>query len=132
MIASEENPAAMRVDKWLWCTRFFKSRAQASEAVAGGLVHVNDERVKASRLVRADDRIRITRDEYRIEVIVLGIPARRGPAPEARAHYSETPESIAARETRRELARLSAPAPDGRPDKHARRILRELKKESRG
>jgi ribosome-associated heat shock protein Hsp15 len=95
--------------------------------VAGGLVHVNDERVKPSRLVHPEDRIRITRDEMRMEVIVQSIPVRRGPAPEARTHYLETPESIAARETRRELSRLSAPAPDGRPDKHARKALRELK-----
>jgi ribosome-associated heat shock protein Hsp15 len=95
--------------------------------VTGGLVHVNDERVKPSREVRIDDRIRITRDEQRIELIVQGIPTRRGPAPEARTHYVETDESIAARERRRELARLAAPAPTSRPDKHGRRALRELK-----
>lgn len=122
-----EGSAGLRVDKWLWCARFFKSRSQATEAVTGGLVHVNDERVKPSRVVHVKDRIRITRDEVRIELIVEGIPVRRGPAPEARTHYTETPESIKARETRRELARLSAPAPQGRPDKHARRALRELK-----
>lgn len=120
--------AGLRIDKWLWCARFFKSRSQATEAVLGGLVHVNDERVKPSRLVRIHDRIRITRDESKFEVVVQGIPVRRGPAPEARTHYVETPESIAARETRRELARLSAPAPQGRPDKHARRVLRDLKR----
>jgi ribosome-associated heat shock protein Hsp15 len=119
----------IRIDKWLWCARFFKSRSQATAAVAGGLVHVNDERVKPSRLVQLQDRIRITRDEMRIEIIVQGMPERRGPAPEARSHYLETPESLAARETRRELARLSGPAPDGRPDKHARRAIRELKKQ---
>jgi ribosome-associated heat shock protein Hsp15 len=125
---AEAGGAGLRIDKWLWCARFFKSRAQATEAVLGGLVHVNDERVKPSRLVRIHDRIRITRDESKFEIVVQGIPVRRGPAPEARTHYVETPESIAARETRRELARLSAPAPQGRPDKHARRVLRELKR----
>ena len=123
----DNKPAGLRIDKWLWCTRFFKSRAQATDAVAGGLVHVNDERVKPSRLVHCEDRIRITRDEMRMEVVVQGIPSRRGPAPEARTHYVETPESIAARERRRELSRLAAPAPDGRPDKHARKVLREMK-----
>jgi ribosome-associated heat shock protein Hsp15 len=118
----------LRIDKWLWCARFFKSRAQATTAVAGGLVHVNDERVKPSRLVHIGDRIRITRDEMRIEVIVQGIPVRRGPAPEARMHYLETPESIAAGEARRAFARVAPPAPAGRPDKHERRALRELKK----
>jgi ribosome-associated heat shock protein Hsp15 len=117
----------MRLDKWLWCARFYKSRSLATAAVAGGLVHVNDERVKPSRLVHVTDRIRITRNEDRIEIIVQGIPERRGPATEARTHYSETPESIAARERRRELNRLAAPAPSTRPDKHARRALREMK-----
>lgn len=117
----------MRLDKWLWCARFYKSRSLATAAVAGGLVHVNDERVKPSRLVHVTDRIRITRNEDRIEIIVQGIPERRGPATEARTHYSETPESIAAREHRRELNRLAAPAPSTRPDKHARRALREMK-----
>lgn len=88
---------------------------------------MNDERVKPSRVVHVEDRIRITRDAERIEVIVQGIPVRRGPAPEARTHYVETAESIAARERRRELNRLAAPAPTSRPDKHARRALRQMK-----
>ena len=125
---NEPPEEGLRIDKWLWCTRFFKSRSQATAAVAGGLVHINDERVKPSRLVQMNDRIRITRDELRMEIVVQGMPQRRGPAPEARSHYEETPESIAARETRRELARLSGPATSGRPDKHTRRAIRELKK----
>ena len=124
---SKANESGLRLDKWLWCARFYKSRAQATTAVAGGLVHVNDERVKPSRLVQIEDRIRITRDEVRMEIIVQGIPARRGPAPEARTHYLETPQSVAARETRRELARLSGPSPQGRPDKHARKAIRDMK-----
>jgi ribosome-associated heat shock protein Hsp15 len=127
---SEERGATaqLRIDKWLWCTRFYKSRAQATQAVAGGLVHVNGERVKPSRLVHANDRIGITRDEIRIEVIVQGIPIRRGPASEARVFYVETPESVAAREARRERARLAPPAPESRPEKHERRALRELRR----
>ena|SRR5688572_12994208 len=123
-----EKAAGLRIDKWLWCTRFYKSRSQATDAVAGGLVHVNGERVKPSRAVHMDDRIEITRDELRIEVVICGLPARRGPAPEARSHYVETEASIAARERQRERSRLAPPAPEGRPDKHARRILRDLRR----
>ena len=124
----EAETAGLRIDKWLWCTRFYKSRSQATTAVAGGLVHVNGERVKPSRAVHLDDRIEITRDELRFEVVILGLPVRRGPAPEARSHYVETDASVAAREQRRERARLAPPAPEGRPDKHARRILRDLRR----
>lgn len=127
-MSEQHSGASLRIDKWLWCARFFKSRALATQAVTGGLVHVNGERVKPSRTIQPDDRLQITRDEQRMEVIVTAIPARRGPAPEASACYTETPESIAAREHRKALARLAPPAPRGRPDKHARRSLRELRR----
>jgi ribosome-associated heat shock protein Hsp15 len=71
----------------------------------------------------------ITRDELRFEVIVTGLPVRRGPAPEARKHYIETEASVAAREERRQRAQQAPPAPDGRPDKHARRALRVLRRQ---
>lgn len=125
---SAGDQAGLRIDKWLWFARLFKSRSQATDAVAGGLVHVNGDRVKPSRVVHVDDRLHITKDETRLEVIVRGMPVRRGPAPEARLHYEETPESIAAREQQRERNRHAAPAPDGRPDKHARRVLRDLRR----
>jgi ribosome-associated heat shock protein Hsp15 len=122
-----EQPG-LRIDKWLWCARFFKSRAQATAAVAGGLVHVNGERVKPARAVHVDDRVEITRDELRMELVIRGLPVRRGPAPEARTHYTETEASVAAREQQRERSRLAPPAPQGRPDKHARRLLRDLRR----
>jgi ribosome-associated heat shock protein Hsp15 len=124
----ESTESGLRIDKWLWCARFYKSRSQATAAVAGGLVHLNGERVKPSRAVHVDDRIEITRDEQRFEVVVRGLPVRRGPAPEARGHYAETEASIAAREQQRERSWLAPPAPDGRPDKHARRMLRNLRR----
>jgi ribosome-associated heat shock protein Hsp15 len=124
----QQTETGLRIDKWLWCARFFKSRAQATAAVAGGLVHVNGERVKPSRAVHVDDRVEITRDEQRFEVVIRSLPVRRGPAPEARTHYVETEASVAAREQQRERSRLAPPAPAGRPDKHARRLLRDLRR----
>jgi ribosome-associated heat shock protein Hsp15 len=123
------DPPSLRIDKWLWCARFFKSRSLAQEAVEGGHVQVNGERAKASRPVRIGDLLRITRERERYEVEVTGIPLRRGPAPEARQHYRETPQSEAARAHARELDRLSAPVSGGRPDKRERRdLIRVLKR----
>ena len=119
--------ATLRVDKWLWHTRFFKTRSLAQEAVDGGHVQLNGERVKAARTVRAGDLLRIVRDRERMEVVVVGIPARRGPAAEAQKHYAETDESRVARERQRELNRLSMPVPEGKPDKRARRELMRLR-----
>ncbi|HET7203305.1 MAG TPA: RNA-binding S4 domain-containing protein [Steroidobacteraceae bacterium] len=120
---SSSGGVGLRVDKWLWCTRFFKTRSVAQTAVEGGHVHVNGDRVKASRQVKVGDRLLITRALERYEVDVLSIPERRGPAPEARRHYRETPESEAARAHVRELDRLSGPVSQGRPDKRGRRDL---------
>lgn len=90
-------------------------------------MHVNGERVKASRDVKLGDRLEVTRAEHTMEVIVRGIPLRRGPAPEAQRAYEETEQSVQRRAQRREHARYAPPAPQGRPDKHARRALRSLK-----
>jgi len=122
----DRDEAGLRIDKWLWCARFFKTRSLASVAVAGGKVHVNRERVKPSRIVRAGDVLDITVGFDAITVEVLAIPARRGPAPEARLSYRESEASIARRERMREqrrLAALAAPQTDGRPDKRTRREL---------
>jgi ribosome-associated heat shock protein Hsp15 len=133
MVAHPDPPpthaaAALRLDKWLWCARFFRTRGLAQDAVEGGHVQVNGERARASRLVRAGDLLRITRERERFEVEVTAIPARRGPAEEARRHYRETPESVQARERAREFDRLSPPVSGGRPDKRERRdLVRVLK-----
>jgi len=116
----------LRVDKWLWCARFFKTRGVAREAVDGGHVQVNGEGVRPSRHVRVGDRLRIARERELFEVDVLGIPQRRGPAAEARQCYRETAESEAARAHLRELNRLAGPVSDGRPDKRERRELRRV------
>ena len=121
--AAEGDGGELRVDKWLWHARFFKTRGVAQEAVDGGHVQVNGDRVKAARPVRIGDRLRIVRGQERFEIVVTGIPSRRGPATEARGHYQETPESEAARATVREFNRLTAPLQSGRPDKRERREL---------
>ena len=119
--------ADLRLDKWLWFARFFKSRSQATDAVNGGLVHVNGERAKPARAVRLGDTLTITRGEAQFEVVVEALLARRGPASEAQRAYRETDASIAQRERRREQQRHAPPAPFGRPDKHERRALRSLR-----
>ena len=127
---AEQGPlgGGLRIDKWLWCARFFKTRSVAQAAVEGGHVQLGGERVKASRHVRVGDRLTITRERERYVVDVLSIPDRRGPAAEARQHYRETPESEAARAHVRELNRLSGPVSQGRPDKRERRdLLRVVK-----
>jgi ribosome-associated heat shock protein Hsp15 len=125
--ADQDTEQSQRLDKWLWHTRFFKSRSQATDAVAGGLVHINGERVKPSRDVKMGDRLEVTRESVRFEVIVSGMPLRRGPATESRLYYEETQASTQQREQRREQQRYAPPAPTGKPDKHARRALRGLK-----
>jgi ribosome-associated heat shock protein Hsp15 len=120
----------LRIDRWLWCTRLFKSRTLAAEAVAGGKVHVNGRRVKPALGVRVGDRVAITRAGYEFECDVLGLPDRRGSAPIAQASYSETDAARAAREKHLEQARLAsafAPRSLERPDKHGRRELRRLR-----
>jgi ribosome-associated heat shock protein Hsp15 len=119
---------SLRVDKWLWCARFFKTRAVAQDAVDGGHVQLNGDRIKASRQVKPGDRLQITRDRERFVVDVVSIPGRRGPGAEARTHYRETPESEAARAAVREFNRLSGPVSTGRPDKRERRDLMRVVK----
>jgi ribosome-associated heat shock protein Hsp15 len=118
----------VRLDRWLWAARFFKTRALAQQAITGGHVHVNGQRSKAARPVHPGDRLEITRGEERIEVEVVALSARRGPAPAARKLYSETADSMAAREVARQLRRdLSGNRPpSSRPEKRDRRRLIDL------
>jgi ribosome-associated heat shock protein Hsp15 len=130
----DEDTAAgqgrQRLDKWLWHARFFKSRSQATAAVAGGKVRVGGERAKASRAIGAGDLVEVTLGPRVVEVIVRGLPARRGPAPEARRAYEETAASSERGERFVEQRRIvsSAPRPPGRPDKHDRRDLLRLQR----
>ena len=121
---------ALRIDRWLWCTRLFKSRSQAAEAVAGGKVHVNGRRVKPALGLHVGDKVAITRAGFVFECEVLKLPDRRGSAPIAQACYAETDAARAAREKYLEQARLASalrPQSLERPDKHGRRELRRLR-----
>src|SRR5258705_3499491 len=116
----------VRVDKWLWAARLAKTRGLAAEAVKGGRVEINGQRVKPSKEVRPGDEIEVTSGPYRRVVIVKAIAERRGPAKDAALLYEETAESIAAREQLAAQRRLTAtppPQPGGRPTKRDRRRL---------
>ena len=121
----------VRIDKWLWAARFFKTRGLATDAVAGGRVHVNGARVKASKEVRVGDTVETTIGTVRRTVRVTGLAERRGPAAVAATLYAETPESVAARERqaleRRQARPLGADL-GSRPTKLARRRLEALRR----
>lgn len=119
----------VRVDKWLWAARFFKTRSLASKAVSGGHVHLGAGRVKPSRTVQVGDRLQIRRGEEEFTIDILVLSSRRGPATVARTLYEETGESLALRETaceQRRLIRTPASRPQGRPDKRNRRKIRKF------
>ena len=114
---------AVRIDRWLWAARFFKTRALASAAVRGGRVHVNGQAAKPAKDVRAGDRLEITAGRTRFVVVVSEVSERRGPPAEAQRLYAETAESRAERERVAEMRRLAPAPPDlgGRPTKRDRR-----------
>ena len=119
----------LRLDKWLWAARFFKTRSLATDEIGKGRVQVNGQAAKASREVRLSDRIELRQGHIQRTVVVLGLSHLRGPAPVAQALYNETPESIAAREKAAVQARIAAEPSQsiehGRPTKRNRRQLAE-------
>jgi ribosome-associated heat shock protein Hsp15 len=122
----EDNDDKVRIDKWLWAARFFKTRALASDAVDGGKVRLNEQRVKPAKAVNVGDVLHVRRERFEYVVTVLALSNRRGPAPEAAKLYNESAESRAARE---ELA-LQLKAENaalgerkGRPTKRDRRHI---------
>jgi ribosome-associated heat shock protein Hsp15 len=128
---AEGGGKTLRIDRWLWCTRHFKSRTLAAEAVSGGKVHVNGQRVKPAHVVRVGDLLAISRPGFTFECEILKLPGSRGSAPIAQACYAETDAARAAREKYAEQARLvsafAQPRSLERPDKHGRRELRRLR-----
>lgn len=120
----------VRIDKWLWAARFFKTRSIAAQAAAGGHVHLNGNRVKPSKAVHVGDMLRIQRGETEFVVLVQGVSDKRRPAVEAKTLYEETLASIAAREEQQEKDRLAAAdrmyGPMKRPNKRERRQIRDF------
>ena len=126
----EMSEDKIRLDKWLWAARFFKTRSLAAKAISGGKVHLNGRRAKRSSVPQVGDRLRIRKGQYLLEVVVHQLSEHRGPASTARELYEETPESVEARE-RIARARRAAPSFEfrdkGKPSKKERRQLRRLK-----
>jgi ribosome-associated heat shock protein Hsp15 len=125
-----EKDDRVRLDKWLWAARFYKTRSLAAEAIAGGKVQVNGDRVKRAKPVQIGDEVRIRQGPYEHLVLVRGVSERRGPAASAAELYAEKPESLAAREAMAmQLKSLHAAfVPErGRPTKKDRREIQKLK-----
>jgi len=121
-------PLPVRADVWLWAARFFKTRSLAKQAIDGGKVDLNDASCRPAKAVHVGDVFRIGRGEERLEVEVLALSDKRGPALVAQALYRESEASLKAREEAKVQRKLvGAMAPPGRPDKQARRELRRLK-----
>lgn len=124
-----EQPERLRIDKWLWAARFFKTRSLATAAVEGGKVQVGDERVKPSRAIRVGDAVSIRIGPYEWSIVILAVSDRRGPAPEARLLYEESEASRVRRETLAAQIRASMPVNPlhkGRPTKKDRRDMTQF------
>ncbi len=116
----------VRIDKWLWAARFFKTRSLSAQAITGGQVHVNGSHAKPSRAVQIGDELRIRRGRVEFVVVVQRVFNKRRPAVEAQTMYEETEESIIAREKardQRKLLALSSMVPARRPTKRERRRI---------
>ena len=130
MMLPASGSAELRVDVWLWAARFFKTRSLARQAVESGRVEINETACKPAKALHVGDCLHIGRGQERVEVLVLALSPRRGPASDAQQLYRETDASRAAREALREERRLSGAAvdhPPKRPDRQARRQLRRIK-----
>ena len=126
-----ENDDRVRLDKWLWAARFYKTRTLAAEAIAGGKVQVNGDRVKRAKPVQIGDEVRIRLGPYEHQILVRALSERRGPASDAAQLYEEKPESRTAREAMAlQLKSLHAAfVPErGRPTKKDRREIEKLKR----
>ncbi|MGJ8671065.1 MAG: RNA-binding S4 domain-containing protein [Oceanococcus sp.] len=125
-----EDDRKVRIDKWLWAARFFRTRALAIEAIKLGRIQCNRSRPKPSRSLRLGDRLIIEKGDLVFDVEVMALSEQRGPAKVAQSLFQETEDSLKAREAAslmRRAQRLSAPqAPQTRPDKHDRQSIRRF------
>lgn len=125
----DSNSATIRLDKWLWAARFYKTRSMASQAINGGKVHVNGNRAKPARSVLVGDRMRITIGFAEYNITVLALAKYRRPAKEARLLYIESDESIKAREKQQDMRRMANAGFEGpvkKPSKRDRRKIRSF------
>jgi ribosome-associated heat shock protein Hsp15 len=126
-----EGPGRVRLDKWLWAARFFKTRSLAVEAIGGGKIVVNGERVKPAKLLQSGDEVRVRLGPYEHVVLVRGLSERRGPAAVAATLYEETADGRAIRERLAEQLRMAPAAfvyqEKGRPTKRDRRDLESFR-----
>ena len=125
------DKAAMRLDKWLWAARFFKTRALAQKHIELGRVQVNGAKVKNSKNISAGDVLDLTLNSLPYKIKVLALNHQRRPAPEARMLYEEDQETARRREEQKLLdraSRVSAAYPDGRPTKRDRRQIDKIKR----
>lgn len=128
----DNDIAVMRLDKWLWAARFFKTRALAQKHIGLGRVQVNGSKVKNSKSVCIGDIIELTLNSLPYKIKVKGLNHQRRPAPEARLLYEENAKTAALREERKQLdrfSRITSAYPDGRPTKRDRRQLDKMKKD---
>lgn len=127
MNAGKEIEQQVRLDKWLWAARFFKTRSLAAQAVSGGKVQVNGNRARSSRLVQIDDVLRIRRGEVEFTITVLALVLTRRPAVEARLLYEESEQSVQLRQEAARMRSLLAAGqtmPAKKPEKRDRRKIR--------
>jgi ribosome-associated heat shock protein Hsp15 len=133
-MSENENPE-LRIDKWLWAARFFKTRQLAAEAVSGGKVHVNGQRCKPGKQLKIGDVVAITKDQSNWEIQVTELNKQRGPAKQAVQLYSEDEASIAKRQAKLELHRqqqalLHPSERDHKPNKKQRRQIHRFKQDA--